>query len=74
MGHTGTSQRNRPDWAEDFRSWSKTVPFDGAGDFLASKGWVLLHNPRHGRGLHNPEEGVRLTKAQKEFLFDCPAS
>ena len=71
--HQGWAHRyiteSRLDWAEDFRSWSKTVPFDGAGDFLASKGWVLLHNPGMGVAFITPEEGVRLTKAQKEFLF-----
>ena len=71
--HQGWAHRyiteSRPDWAEDFRSWSKTVPFDGAGDFLASKGWVLLHNPGMGVAFITPEEGVRLTKAQREFLF-----
>lgn len=71
--HQGWAHRyiteERPDWAEDFQSWSKTVLFDGAGDFLASKGWVLLHNPGMGVAFITPEEGVRLTKAQKEFLF-----
>ena len=34
-----------------------------------SKAWVLLHNPGMGVAFITPEEGVRLTKAQKEFLF-----
>ncbi len=62
-------QENRPDLEAEFRAWAKDVPFNSAGDFLVSKGWALLHNPGMGVAFVTPEEGVRLTKAQREFLF-----
>lgn len=62
-------REKRPDLEAEFRDWGKGVPFNSAGDFLVSKGWVLLHNPGMGVAFVTPEEGVRLTKAQREFLF-----
>lgn len=71
--HQGWAYRyiteSRPDLNEEFKSWAKTVPFDGAGDFLVSKGWVLLHNPGMGVAFVTQEDGARLTKTQMEFLF-----
>lgn len=42
----------------------------GAGDYLAEKGWVLLHSP--SKGIAEPTKDPRrnYTKAQKEFLYD----
>ncbi len=42
----------------------------GAGDYLAERGWVLLHNP--SQGIAEPTRTLRrnYTKAQKEFLYD----
>ena len=62
-------REKRPELEKEFRDWGKGVPFNSAGDFLVSKGWVLLHNPGMGVAFVTPEEGVRLTKAQREFLF-----
>ena len=62
-------REKRPDLEKEFRDWGKGVPFNSAGDFLVSKGWVLLHNPGMGVAFVTPEEGARPTKAQREFLF-----
>lgn len=39
------------------------------GDFLANRGWVLLHNPCQGIAIPITAQGKRYTKAQKEFLY-----
>jgi len=40
------------------------------GDFLVSKGWILLHSPGQGIPVITDNAIRRLTKAQKEFLYD----
>lgn len=48
------------------------------GDYLTIKGWILLHNPSQGIAIVTKSNECRVTKAQKEFLFnyymkrDCP--
>lgn len=42
----------------------------GYGDFLARKGWVLLHSPSQGIASPTRDPSRRYTKAQKEFLYD----
>ena len=47
------------------------TPFNTVGDFLVDRGWVLVDNPlRYGvdKVTYNYEK--RLTKAQKEYLYD----
>lgn len=56
-------------WWDDYRHWDhfRELP----GDYLTElKGWVLLHNPGRGIAYVSRNEHKRLTKAQKEFLFD----
>lgn len=56
-------------WWHDFRHWDNIR--DLPGDYLTQvKGWVLLHNPGRGVAYVSRSESKRLTKAQKEFLFD----
>lgn len=40
------------------------------GDELANRGWFLLHSPSQGIPQIASSEIIRLTKKQKEFLFD----
>ena len=57
-------------YVEEFRIWAKSKVFNiGSGDFLISKGWVLLHDPAN-RGVFYYIELRDLTKKQKEFLYD----
>lgn len=42
----------------------------GAGDYLAERGWVLLHNPSQGIAEPTKDQRRNYTKAQKEFLYD----
>lgn len=42
----------------------------GAGDYLAEKGWVLLHSPSQGIAEPTKDPRRNYTKAQKEFLYD----
>jgi len=44
--------------------------WDRAGDFLQSRGWVLLHNTQRLEAHMTQNETKPLTKAQKEFLYD----
>ena len=44
--------------------------WDRGGDYLVSRGWILLHNPSHGIAQVTADPIRRITKAQKEFLFD----
>lgn len=61
--------RKRGFW-DDFRHWDGGLR-DLPGDYLTEvKGWVLLHNPGQGIAYVSRGEGRRLTKAQREFLFD----
>ena len=39
-------------------------------DLLIDAGWVLLHNPRFGTAYVSGNDAKRLTKAQREFLYD----
>lgn len=61
-------------WEEDFDKFTDTDRGDGiyrCGDFLTfTKGWVLLHNPGRGVAFVTRDESKRLTKAQREFLFN----
>ena len=41
-----------------------------AGDKLVDMGWVLLHNPSMGTAFVTSSEKKRMTKRQKDFLFD----
>ncbi len=41
-----------------------------AGDELAKKGWILLHSTHHGIAEVTRDESRRITKAQREFLYD----
>lgn len=41
-----------------------------SGDFLVSRGWVLLHNPNQGIAHMTQHPTKSLTKAQKEYLYD----
>lgn len=40
------------------------------GDYLARQGWILLHNPAQGLPQMTIHPTARITKAQKEFLYD----
>ena len=40
------------------------------GDILTEKGWILLHNPALGMAIVTRDTSKRMTKQQKEFLFD----
>lgn len=57
-------------WSEDFWKWHKDMPTKIHRDYLIMKrGWVLLHNPQQCQPFATCEE-YKLTKAQREFLFD----
>lgn len=40
------------------------------GDYLVSRGWILLHSPAQGRAQMTMDPAGRITKAQKEFLYE----
>lgn len=40
------------------------------GQYLVSKGWILLHNPAQGIPIMTKDDINRMTKSQKEFLYD----
>lgn len=42
----------------------------GAADYLVKRGWILLHNPTQGISFPTSNPTGRITKAQKEFLYD----
>lgn len=47
------------------------LKFRSSGDFLVKGlGWVLIDNPEQGSGIITRDHSRRLTKAQKEFLYD----
>ena len=50
---------------EEYWKWG-----DDPEGFLFSRGWVLIHNPYRGTGKVSRDETRRLTKSQREFLFD----
>lgn len=45
------------------------APVD-CGEYLVEKGWILLHNPAHGIAIITKDVIRRMTKSQKEFLYD----
>lgn len=51
-------------------SLKERICADGLGDVLMNRGWVLLHNPRHGLAHPTKKPEKRFTKAQMDFLFD----
>lgn len=51
-------------------SMLERISSKGLGDALINRGWVLLHNPRHGTAHPTKKEEKRFTKAQMDFLFD----
>ncbi len=51
-------------------SLKERISADGLGDVLMNRGWVLLHNPRHGTAHPTKKAEKRYTKAQMEFLYD----
>ena len=58
-------------WWDEFDRWDDETSIYCNGDFLTRvKGWVLLHNPGRGVAFVTRDEGKRLTKAQREFLFN----
>lgn len=46
------------------------APVDAGEWLVEEKGWVLLHNPAQGIPIITSGTIMRLTKAQKEFLYD----
>lgn len=48
----------------------KTASCNTFGDYLVSRGWVLLDNPAAGIAKPTKDESKPYTKAQKEFLYD----
>lgn len=48
----------------------QTAVYNTFGDYLISRGWVLLHNPYQGTAIPTRDESRTYTKAQKEFLYD----
>jgi len=61
-------------YKEEYKKWCDKEKFrdkvSSGADFLVEKGWVLIHNPGQGIPVITKTEIQRLTKAQKEFLFD----
>ena len=58
-------------WQDEFDRWDDDTSIYCNGDFLTQvKGWALLHNPGRGVAIVTRDESKRLTKAQREFLFD----
>ena len=61
-------------YLEEFEKWVKEkncigTGIDRAGDFLSSKGWVLIHSPSQGLPVLWKETIMKMTKAQKEFMY-----
>lgn len=53
------------------RSDPKNVRYLQPDDVLLEKlGWIIIHNPGLGLPFHEMAENHRMTKAQKEFLYD----
>lgn len=46
------------------------IDYSRGGDILVEHGWVLLHNPGLGIAIVTRDENKRLTKPQREFLFN----
>lgn len=47
----------------------KTSTFNTFGDYLVSRGWVLLHNPQQGIARPTKDPAKRYTKKQRDFLY-----
>lgn len=47
----------------------ENIPKD-AGKYLIDKGWILLHSPAQGIPVITSSDIVRMTKSQKEYLYD----
>ena len=60
--------RELVDW--DSLSLKERISSAGMGDVLMNRGWVLLHNPRHGLAIPTKKAERRYTKAQADFLYD----
>lgn len=59
------------DWYEEFRNWDKSHDRTSSDFLVYVKHYVLLHNPSAiGRVQVTRNTEYRLTKAQKEFLYD----
>ena len=59
----------RDEWYTFYKTQKSQVG-EHPGDFLISRGWVLLHNPSQGIAQMTRNETRPLTKAQKEYLYD----
>lgn len=62
-----------PEAADDDETDMQThcnIGLIGAGDYLAERGWVLLHSPSQGIAEPTKDPRRNYTKAQKEFLYD----
>jgi len=61
-------------YKEEYKKWCDKEKYrdrvSSGADFLVEKGWVLIHNPGQGIPVITKTDIQRLTKAQKEFLFD----
>ena len=75
----GVSWGEHQDWAlkhikeigiYDTLTMKERISSQGMGDVLMNRGWILLHNPRHGTACPTKKEAFRYSKAQMEFLFD----
>lgn len=58
------------DW---FKANTPTIPgkvTTSYGDYLIEQKWILLHNPAQGIAFPTKHPSVRMTKQQKEFLYD----
>jgi len=60
-------------YKDEFEAWCKARKrpvVNAAADFLVDKGWVLVHSPSQGIPVLTSDTIRRLTKAQREFMFD----
>lgn len=65
------SEKNftKDEWYAYYKT-QKGQAAERAGDFLVSRGWVLLHNPNQGIAHMTRHPTKSLTKTQKEYLYD----
>lgn len=64
-------RRDNPDLHIEKDEDGKIKRIYNAGDVLVFKlGWVLIDSPSQGLGYHTYNHEKKMTKAQKEFLFD----
>lgn len=52
------------------RKYSNEFSYEDARDFLVNKGWILIDNPTRSYIEVTTGKNKRITKAQREFLFD----